>query len=202
MKPIKMFGVAAMAALLAMAFVGVSSAMAGSTQLCKVDQNPCESKNAVTHVHETTTSKAILLSSDPIECDVLSLSSSVGNLGAPQVIKGIFIWEPCEGDCTLEEENGPTELKILRTGTELGRVTSGTGSGAGLAHLICPFGIDCYYVFAGLDGHILGALSSGPNGSTQLLEQEVERESGGFFCPSEGKLDIHTTPLSATYISS
>ena len=56
MNPIKMFGLAALAALMAMAFVGVNSAMGEETALCKADENPCAAENIITHVHETTLS--------------------------------------------------------------------------------------------------------------------------------------------------
>jgi hypothetical protein len=79
-------------------------------------------------------------------------------------------------------------------------VTSGTGAGAGLVHLICGGFINCRYTGSGLIGHGLGPLtSSETNGSVTLSEQEVAKESGTF-CPSTGKLDITTTPLEATNI--
>ena len=64
MKSIKLFGLAALAAMMAMAFIGASSAMAETTQLCKVDEPLCAAGN-VAHIHETTLSgkPAVLLSS-------------------------------------------------------------------------------------------------------------------------------------------
>src|SRR5262245_40795891 len=126
-----MFGLAAPAALLAMAFVGASSAMAGATTLCGGDSSPCE---AVSHVHETTLNgaKAILLSSPDVECDVLFLGDTLTGTSAPLVIHGNFTYSNCEGGCEATEENGPTEIKVLRTASELSTVTSGTGGGAGL----------------------------------------------------------------------
>ncbi len=191
-------------AVMAMAFIGASSAIAGTTALCKADQNPCESKNLVTHVHETTLSgnKARLLASPEVKCDVLFLSTSVGGSGAPPVITGTFTYSNWEGSCTAEEENGPVELKVLRTAAELATVTSGTGGAAGLVHLLCFGFIDCYYVGSGLVGTGEGALHAGrteTNGGVKLSGQTVVEESGDF-CPSSGKLDIVTTPLNATYV--
>jgi hypothetical protein len=204
-KPIKMFGLAAIAALLAMAFVGASSAMAtGSTALCSSDQATCSSP--VTHVHETTLAgaKAILLAKPEVKCDVLFLGDALNSgLANPLVIHGNFTYTNCEGGCSAEEENGPTELKVLREASELAKVTSGTGGGAGLVHLECPFGVDCYYVGSGLVGHALGPLTAGveTNGQVSLSNQTVAEEDPSFFCPDSGKLDIKTTPLAATYIS-
>jgi hypothetical protein len=201
-KPIKMLGLAALAALLAMAFVGASSAMAEETRLCNVDE--CEEAgNVVTHVHETTLSghKAVLLSEPEVKCDVLFLGdTAAGGAGAPLAISGNFTYSNCEGGCTASEENAPTEIKILKTGEELATVTSGEGAGAGLVHLVCFGFINCRYVGSGLVGHALGALtSSETNGSVTLSGQEVERESGSL-CPETGALDITTTPLEKVYI--
>jgi hypothetical protein len=203
MKPIKMFGLLAAAALLAMAFVGASSAMAESIVLCSNDSET--SCSEVTHVHETTLSgaKARLLASPEVKCDVLFLGDTLASSGNPLVIHGNFTYSNCEGDCSAVEENGPTELKVLREASELAKVTSGTGTGAGLVHLECPFGIDCYYVGSGLVGHALGPLAAGggveTNGQVTLSEQTVAEEDPSFFCPDSGKLDITTTPLAATY---
>jgi hypothetical protein len=204
-KPIKMLGLAALAALLAMAFVGASSAMAESTGLCMEDANPCVASE---HVHETTLSgaKAILLAKPEVKCDVLFLGDALSSSGNPLIIHGSFTYTNCEGGCSAEEENGPTEIKVLKEGTELAKVTSGTGTGAGLVHLECPFGVDCYYVGSGLVGHALGPLTAGggveTNGQVSLSNQTVAEEDPSFFCPDSGKLDITTTPLMPTYIVS
>lgn len=47
MKPLKMLGLAALAALTAMMLVGVSSAMAQNTVLCKVDEPELDRKSVV-----------------------------------------------------------------------------------------------------------------------------------------------------------
>jgi hypothetical protein len=225
MKPIKMFGLAALAALLAMAFVGASSAMAGSTSLCKADENekkPCAGKNTVLHVHETSVGKAVLLSEETVECDALFLGDTfiwwtekedgkikylVGvaiELGNPLPIVGKFTYSNCTGSCTVKEENGPTVLEVLRTSDELAKVTT-DNLFEGLVHLTCTiFKIDCYYVGGGLQGHALGPLtSSNLNGEVTFPEQIVQPDpnSSNTFCPVEVILDITTTPLSKTYTS-
>ncbi len=192
MKPIKMLGLAALAALLAMAFVGASSAMAEPTLLCSNDSE--ETCTEVTHVHETSVGKAKLKSSLPtIECNALFLGDVVKNGTSPLVINGTFTYSSCNNFCSVKEENGPAEIKVLRTASELSAVT-----GEGLVHVSCPF-INCNYVGEGLEGHGLGPLtSSQANGSVVITEQGTEKESGS--CPSEAFLTITTTPLSATYV--
>jgi hypothetical protein len=201
----KIAGLVAMA-VMAMAFLGASSAMAETTALCKADENPCSAGNIVTHVHETTLAgaKAILLAKPEVKCDVLFLGDALNSgLGNPLVLHGNLTYSNCEGGCTAVEENGPTELKVLREASELAKVTSGTGTGAGLVHLECPGGVDCFYVGSGLVGHALGPLTAGveTNGQVSLSDQTVAEEDPSFFCPDSGKLDIKTTPLSATYIA-
>jgi hypothetical protein len=195
-KQIKMFGLAALAALMAMAFVGAGSAMAGNTQLCQSDQAKCT--NPVTHVHETTLAgkKAVLKTSlATIECDVLFLSTSVGGLGAPQIIKGNFTYSNCGASCTVTEENGPAEIEVLREGFETGSVV-----GEGLVHANCF--LNCRYNGTGLEGTANGPLlpSTETNGEVTLEEQETNKESGTF-CPKTSLLTITTTPLSPVYLS-
>jgi hypothetical protein len=199
-KAIKMIGLAALTALMAMAFVGASSAMAENTQLCKTDTTPCGSP--VTSVHEESVGKAKLLTSiGTTECNVLFGSTSVGALGAPQRLEGNFKYTNCElagGACTATEESGPAEILVLKEGHEKAKVT-----GEGLVHLVCGASINCSYNGTGLIGTATGPLlSTQANGEVVLTGQSTTKETGGFLCPKTAKLDITTTPLSATYISS
>ena len=196
-----MFGLAALAALMAMAFVGATSAMAESTQLCTADESPCN--NPTTLIHEESVGKAKLLTSlGTTECNVLFESTSVGAAGAPQIVKGNFKYSNCElagSECKATEENGPVELEILKEGHETASV-----KGKGLVHLVCGKTIDCSYNGTGLKGTAKGPLLSAQtpdNGEVSLSGQETTKETGGFLCPKTAKLDITTSPLTATYIS-
>ena len=194
MKPIKMFGLAALAALMAMAFVGASSAMAESTALCSTESEPCE---AISHVHETSVGKAKLLSEPTVECDVLFLGDTVAETSKPLHVSGKFTYTNCNNSCAVEEVNGPALIAVLKTATELSAVT-----GKGLVKLTCFFGfIKCAYNGEGLEGHGTGPLKSAQkNGSVVITEQETKIENGT--CPESAFLDITTTPLEATYIVS
>jgi hypothetical protein len=189
-KPIKMFGLAALAALMAMAFVGAGSAVAEPTELCTEDAEPCLSRT--TSVHETSVGKAKLLASPEVQCNVLFESLKVGEGGEPQVIEGHFTYTNC--GCTVKEKAGTTaKINVLKEGHETASVT-------GEAEIIVTcFGIECTYKGTGLKGTAKGPLlSTEANGEVNLSEQEVTGK--GAFCPSKGKLDIKTTPLAATYI--
>jgi len=215
MKIFKMACTTALALLTVMAFAGASSAMAGSTALC--DQTPeggidfpggtiltgetCPSGHRVTHVHEATLEavKAKLLTSVlNVECSVLFLGDALGEgLGSPLIIHGSFTYSNCNANCTATEENGPAEIKVLRTGHETATVT-----GEGLVHVECKGFINCRYNGVGLQGTAKGWwLSSGayPNGEVNIQEQTTNKESG-FLCPSTAKLDITTTTLERMFI--
>jgi len=194
-----MLGLAALTALMAMAFLGASSAMAAeSTALCGADEAECASP--LTHVHEATLAgkKAVLKTSIvTVECDALFLGDALEGLveEGPVVIHGTFTYTNC-GNCTATEENGPAEVKVQKSGHETATVT-----GEGLVHVECS-GLNCRYNGTGLNGSGKGPLlSTETNGSVTLTEQSTAKESG-LFCPSTSKLTITTTPLSATYISS
>jgi hypothetical protein len=192
MKPIKMLGLAALAALLAMAFVGASSAVASSTELCSSEGEACET---ITHVHETSVGKGVLKSELPtIECTVLFLGDTEAGTSAPLVINGQFTYSACNNFCSVKEESAGAKIEVLRTASELASVT-----GKGLVNVKCPF-INCNYVGTGLEGHALGPLTSekGANGSVVLTEQLTEKESGT--CPPEAFLTLTTTPLVPSYI--
>jgi len=197
-KAIKVFGLAALTALMAMAFVGASSANAEALQLCGHDGAPCE---AIHHVHEESVGKAkILTSLGTTECNVLFLGD-VLKFGSPIEIDGKFTYSNCElagSSCTTTEETGPAELPVVREGHETASVTYKL-----LIHLVCGKTIDCLYI-GSLKGTAKGPLLSEQipdNGEISLSGQEMTKEIGGFLCAKTAKLDITTSPLWPVYIS-
>jgi hypothetical protein len=202
-RTIKLIGLTALAALTAMALVGVSSAMAeGSTALCSADPvgtEVCPAGNLVAHVHEESVGKAKLLSSSlNVECNVLFLGDASPTLGNPLVITGKFTYTNCTSGCTVTEQSASSTTKVLKLGHELADIT-----GEGQVKLTCAFGfIKCVYNGAGLKGHGLGPLltSGSANGEVRLEEQETHIVSGS--CPEKAFLDLLTAPLTATYIKS
>jgi hypothetical protein len=209
-KSIKMFGLAALVVLMAMAFVGASSAMAESTALCKEDAvllggEECHPTRLISHVHEATLSGApgLLLSSiAEVLCDILFLGD-VSSLGAPQEILGNFTYSNCMtasgGSCTVTEKSSDIRFSVLKLGHEFADVTpQGVG---GLVNWHCGFLINCTYDGEGLTGHALGPLlSTHLNGDVTISEQTLHRVSG--VCPETAKLDLQVTPLTElTYIA-
>jgi hypothetical protein len=197
-KTLKMFGLAALAALMAMAFAGTSLAMAESTGLCMEDANPCMADG---HIHETTLTGAkakLLAGLITVSCDVLFLGDSLTASAAPLVIHGHFTYTNC-GSCTVEElKGGISKIEVLKEGHETAKVT-----GEGVVFVDCGgSSLKCEYDGVGLVGTGKGPLlSTETNGEVKLTNQVVhEHEGGGALCPNESKLDITTTPLMKTYL--
>jgi len=200
MKSIKTLGLAAVAALAAMAFVGVSSAMAEHTALCADDEALCA--EPIEHIHETSVGNMTLLNGalNVICKNVLFLGDTLAALANPLIIHGAFTYPELEcnnGSCIVEEENGPAEVKVLKEGNELAKVTM-----EWLIHVICIGFINCRYNGVGLVGHRLGPLRSTQLfGEVSMLGITLNKESGPL-CPTTAKLDLVTTPLEPIYISS
>jgi hypothetical protein len=195
-----MIGLAALAALMAMAFVGASSAMAESTQLCKADESPCATESVIGHVHEETLTGAkakLLTSVATVECKALFLGDSLGS-GAPLIIHGHFTYTECKRgteSCSATETSTDSLIEVLKEGHETGKVT-----GSGSVNVHCGFIINCTYDGEGLVGTAKGPLlASSENGEVTITEQTTHKVSGTF-CPETGKLDIATMPLEKVYI--
>jgi len=198
-----MIGLTALTALLAMAFAGATSAMAESTSLCKADESPCSAANQIGSVHEESVGKSKLLTSLGItECNVLFSGTITTKLANPLVISGAYTWTNCklgESTCTVTEATANAEIKVLKEGHETATSTVNVGFQVG-----CPGFIECTFVSAGLKGTAKGPLLSAQvpdNGEVTQLETILNKVAGGFLCPKSVKLDITTTPLTATYIS-
>jgi hypothetical protein len=205
MKPIKMFGLAALVALMAMAFVSISSAMAETTALCSADPGTgsfekCAGGNLITHVHETQglfELVKVLNNVINVECNVLFLGDTVfESLSSPLVIQGSFTYSSCNSSCTITEVGGPHFRTILKLGHETADVTDESEM-----QVKCSLFLNCTYNGEGLKALAKGSLLSfEPRGEVRIERQELHKVGGGL-CPSTAKLDIVTTPLSATYIA-
>src|SRR5436190_6692057 len=163
-----MFGLAALAALMAMAFVGASSAMATTTALCSNDS--ASACTEITHVHETTlageANQATLLSSViNVKCDVLFLGDTLMTEG-PLLIHGHFTYTNCNNSCVVTEESTDALIEVARTAHETASIT-----GEGEVRVHCGFFINCVYNGEGLAGVAKGKLlSSETNGESSTTE--------------------------------
>lgn len=186
-------------ALTAMACVGASSATAESTALCGSDVATCSSP--ISHVHEASVGKVKLVTTAfTVECDALFLGDALSALANPLVIHGNYTDTNCNS-CTEEAEiktSTPPELTLLRLGHETADATLSV-----LIHVVCSV-FDCYYNGVALKGTGKGPLlATQANGEISLVKQKMVKEPPStIFCPSSAQLDITTTPLAATYITS
>jgi hypothetical protein len=200
MKSIKILGLTAFAVLLAMASLGASSAMAGDTQLCMVDESPCAAANVIAHVHEETATGApdtLLSSLGNITAKALFLGLTLG-LGAPLVSHGNFTYSGAlrNGNaCEIKEVSTSALISVLRTAAETASWTIEFE-----INVHCGIFFNCTYDGQGLEGTAKGPLLAGPNGESSIIEGVMHHVGGGI-CPEITKLDIKTTPLLATYIS-
>jgi hypothetical protein len=199
LKSIKTTGLVALAVLMAMALIGVSSAMANWTQLCKKDENVCEKENWVKHIHKVGNAKLLFGLLGTVECDVLFLGEVLA-LGAPLTIHGNFTYAKCQRDgeaCEVIQESEKALLFALKQGGELAKVTEQKHE----VRVECGFLIKCTYGGENLEGHGLGALSTTSNGETRFEEQALHKKAGNFLCSAEVKLDHLSTPLESVYIA-
>lgn len=203
MRATKTISAGALMALMAVGFVGASSAMAESTALCKVDQSPCAKANLAKEIHETSVGKGQLLTNfGAVKCNIL-FAGMVLLEGNPLILYGQFTYTNCEVGataCNVNEENGSSELKILKEGHEQAKVTYSFF----LMHVVCGSAINCSYTQG---GGIVGTkkgplLSIQENGEISVQGMAVAKEAGGLLCTKTNELDFITTPSTAkTYIS-
>ena len=144
----------------------------------------------------------MLTSIGTVECTPLYLGPKVLSISTPPLsIHFEASYTKCTlggSSCTVTEENGPGELKLLKEGHETASAT-----GEFLIHVACGALLDCSYNGTGLRGTAKGPLlSTQANGELSFVEQALTKEVGGFICPKSAKLDLTTTPLTASYITS
>lgn len=217
MKLLKMFGLAALAAVMAMAFVGVSSAMAEDpTALCYVDPGEglhevCPEDELVEHVHVTTlpgVKGKLLTNVFNVECDVLFLGEVItpGLLsegGEEKLeIEGNFTYANC-GGCTVTEISESSLIEVLKIMHDPPFVDNEEAivTGEGEVRVQCGGFINCTYNGEGIVGQARGPLLSAElNGEVWVHEQELNRVAG-LFCPNQPKLDLLVTPLELIYIT-
>ncbi|HEY5708798.1 MAG TPA: hypothetical protein VIS51_05345 [Solirubrobacterales bacterium] len=198
MRLIKTFGLAALAAVAAMAFVGATSASATSTQVCTSHTGlTCGAGQGAGTIHAVLAAGTVLKLLAPI--NVLCLGelweSTALGLGNPQSIH--FTSKTSTGcgtgsahsNCTLTTQEQPL-ANLLKTGLDEGILTLTSGR----LRLQCPnIGIDCVYDAEGIE------LAGG--GGHWTMEETPTNELGGkFFCPDEGLIDSLMETLGEAHI--
>ena len=128
MKLIKMFGLAAVAAIAAMAFIGAGTA---SAELCTANEEPCAAGNVLPNNSEIKSSletgtKAILKGALEIECSVSTVNGKSTQAGNNDPVSGLIeaaTWTTCSPNCTVKAEALNWTSSIKRTGDKTGTLT-------------------------------------------------------------------------------
>jgi hypothetical protein len=226
----KMFGLAAIAAVVTMAFVGVSSASATNTVLCEVLEGlSCPAGNEIANnlknpppykkIHlinsalpggpGTPSGTPTLLNStaDVLCLNVLVLATPLElGVAGPQVIHtDELIFQNCgtnakHDNCTVTTEELPL-LHLLKIGIDEGSLLALAGE----VHVKCTIvgfvKINCNYQLNNLLVSIQGPQASGTsNGDLHAEEVPLNLVLGGGLCPETSSLDVLLLPLSPTYI--
>ncbi len=198
MRLIKMFGLGAVAAVAAMAFVGATSASALNTQLCTTHTSlTCGS--AATSVHWVLAPGTIwkLLGAIDILCLGFLVEATALGLGNPQLVHSLSqSFTGCgtgspHNNCTMSIPIGQQPLfNLAKTGLDAGVLTAASGQ----TRLVCSnIGLDCLYDAEGMEFEVgAGHLTANETGVTEL--------GGKFFCPVENLLDALLETLTSTYV--
>lgn len=200
MSSIKMLGMAVIATVGAMAFVGPSSVMAGTSALCAENEEPCSGENLVTHIHFLGLAH---ISTSPltVKCHVLFLAGVLGLVtNGPALAHGIFIFSGgCNSGCSATDLHGGL-LLVLRTAAGLAEVT---GDGFEIS-VQCAGVVECEYDHQGLAGHALSANLSETAGKVVISQQSLHRTGNpltNLICPEPAKLDLSLESLADFYVS-
>jgi hypothetical protein len=180
----KMFGLAALAAVSAMAFMGVSSASATNTVLCTKHLSlTCAVGDQYTGHVEAVASGALLTASFAhVECETSSILGTALGLANPLVIHTSELsFEGC-GEDTVDVVDESGLILILKTA-----LNKGTGSAHGFKVLVESSGLHCEY--GGVISEGLTGEGSTKSSLAQVVANEAEltKVGGNFFCPSKSQ---------------
>jgi hypothetical protein len=192
----RMIALACLSAIATLVLVGPSTAMAESTALCSVEENPCEKGNQIKEIKYEANPLTVLTSLMDYVCDS-SFSATVSELGKPQTLNVTEMqYTNCNQGCTRTVTELGT-FKVTRTEAELGEIV-----GSGFEVFVkCGSTINCTYTFDELKGTIEGASLTGDNGHITFKEAEFVNHSG-FLCPKVAKLDALFIASKPVYVSS
>jgi hypothetical protein len=200
MRLIKMFGLAAMAAVSAMAFVGATSASATNTQLCTAYTGLlCGAGNGATSVHTVLVPGTVLLILGVIDvlCLGFLMEATPLGLGNPQSFHSLSqSFTGCgtsntHNNCTVTIPAGQQPLlNLLKVGLDIGVLTGTSGQ----LRVVCGnIGLDCLYDLAGTEFEV--------GGGELVANETIATELGGkFFCPDEAVKDAWLETLGDAYV--
>jgi hypothetical protein len=182
MRLIKTLGLAIIAAVAAMAFIGAPSASAEATALCKANELACSEKNtfpAGTTILLSLIEGLVETELGNIECEVAHAEGKTLNkLGSPLEIKMESATHEGCGPCSVTVSTFGT-LLLLKTAANLGEIVAH----GMLAKLNCGGVLNCNFV-SGLPKLHAKGLSEGMAAMATGTNVELKSE-GGFLCPKK-----------------
>ncbi|HEX6752856.1 MAG TPA: hypothetical protein VF093_04635 [Solirubrobacterales bacterium] len=198
MRLTKMFGLAAVAAVATMAFVGSTSASAISTELCEEHTGLiCERTGGDNLFHQVLAAGTVgeLLAIIDVLCLGFLVEATALGLGNPQQIHATSqTFSGCgtgsaHNNCTVTVQEQPLS-NLLKSGLDEGVLTATNGR----TRLQCSnIGLDCVYDLAGIEFNVgEGHLTANETATNEL--------GGKFFCPDEGLLDALLETLGDAYV--
>jgi len=222
MRPIKMFGLAAVAAVAAMAFVGASSASANTwTSLCDVHtslvcpaghllelftflltKEGAEGKGGESAILKTSIATVLCLSSK----GTVHVEEGKPLLDNPLKLLVLLAFKNCgtnaeHNNCTVTVLKNPL-VTLLKTALNLGTATVSKELPAEV-NVKCGFLINCTYSepLEGKSIAVEGGEHVAGSGNGMLTANELELKTiGGGFCPEKSKWNALYEPLKPVYI--
>lgn len=210
MRYIRALAFAAIVVPAVIALIGVSSASATSTALCKMHEEPCASGNQVKNVHMVANDLTFATSILTMLCEKSLLLGSVGSLGAPQkIFVSELTWTNCKtvgsatNNCTFSNFVLPT-VDVLQTSLNLGAAALLGFKSLFICTSVPVLGTaDCTAEAIEIPGlPIEGALHQLGTGHGMLTASKLSIPLTGMFCPSTGKLTALYEPLEHNYLVS
>lgn len=185
-----MLGLAAIAALASLAFIGASSASAQSTTLCKTSALPCPVGSQFptgTKIDGLTVGTSLLLTNlVTVHCHG-SASGKITSAALANPLLGTLVpsFTKCATTggtaCTVTTTSGT--LLLLKTAPGVGTATIDNV----LATVVCGAFINCSYTSAGVKFEAL-SLKAGVPALLHANKVPLKNE-GGFLCPATSELD-------------
>lgn len=200
MRLIKMFGLAAITMVAAMAFVGASSATAMPTQLCNNHDGALdECSSPTTSLHAVATNPLLEPSfGSHVTCSSSLAQANVGKLASPQVVNLTSLtWSGCV------QSGEPCEVTTKKLGTGLVLKLSLTEAEVEFHNtevlVECEAsGLHC--VYGGLP--VLDATPSSGGQKATLHANVSLTKVSGFFCPSSAVWNALYVSLADVYFKS
>jgi hypothetical protein len=201
MRLTKTFGLAAVAAMATMAFVGATSASAANTQLCKSHSTlTCGAGEGATTVSMVNSNATTILGSINVTCDTVNGDGTPLALANPQQvhISGLD-FESCETSgsdgCEVTVKEQPL-TNLNKTGLDQGTLTGTNGRvfvECDTWWQVFDIDIECEYDLAGL------TLSVGKQHVT-ANEAPITEVGSDLLCPNEPTLDMLLKTTASRYV--